>query len=102
MPAPTRSLTVADVQRYVDEQVFRTTATGRTTERRVGIELEWLTIARDGHVVSDRPNDHPESAEEALRRLPNNSLDDQDEAAPSAPLDPTAAASDDEAERQVA
>jgi glutamate--cysteine ligase len=48
MPAPTRSLTVADVHRYVDEQVFPTTATHGPTERQVGIELEWIAIARDG------------------------------------------------------
>jgi glutamate--cysteine ligase len=47
MPAPTRVLTIADVHRYVDEQVFRTTAEGDVPHR-VGIELEWLTVARDG------------------------------------------------------
>jgi glutamate--cysteine ligase len=49
MPAPTRTLTVADVHRYVDEQVFRTNGSdGRDPRGRVGIELEWLTVARDG------------------------------------------------------
>ncbi len=52
MPAPTRSLTVADVHRYVDEQVFRTTATDGLTERQVGIELEWIATARDGRVLT--------------------------------------------------
>ena len=48
MPAPTRSLTVADVHRFVDEQVFRTAPTDGRASPRVGIELEWLTVARDG------------------------------------------------------
>jgi glutamate--cysteine ligase len=52
MPAPTRSLTVADVHRYVDEQVFPTTATDGRTERQVGIELEWITVAHDGRVLA--------------------------------------------------
>lgn len=47
MPAPTRVLTVADVHRYVDDQVFRSTA-GGDAPHRVGIELEWLTVAGDG------------------------------------------------------
>ena len=41
MPAPTRSLTVADVHRYVDEQVFRPPHR-RSDGRQVGIELEWI------------------------------------------------------------
>jgi glutamate--cysteine ligase len=49
MPAPTRTLTVADVRRWVDEQVFLSTAADeREPSGRVGIELEWLTVARDG------------------------------------------------------
>jgi glutamate--cysteine ligase len=47
MPSPTRVLTVADVHRFVDEQVFGTLETG-TDEGRVGIELEWIAVARDG------------------------------------------------------
>ena len=54
MPAPTRSLTVADVHRFVDEQVFRTSATDGPTERQVGIELEWIAVARDGAAVHAR------------------------------------------------
>ena len=49
MPAPTPTLTVTDVHRFVDEQVFLTTAAdGRDPHGRVGIELEWITVARDG------------------------------------------------------
>lgn len=48
MPAPTRVLTTADVHRYVDEQVFPTTASDGRGTPRVGIELEWITVARDG------------------------------------------------------
>ena len=49
MPSPTPSLTVTDVRRWVDEQVFLTTASnGRDPHGRVGIELEWLTVAHDG------------------------------------------------------
>ncbi len=54
MPTPTRALTVADVHRFVDEQVFPTTAidgSDRSEARLVGIELEWITIARDGRAV---------------------------------------------------
>ena len=54
MPSPTRALTVADVHRFVDEQVFPTIASAgsdRSTDRQVGIELEWITVARDGRVV---------------------------------------------------
>ncbi len=47
MPSPTRVLTVADVHRYVDEQVFGTPASG-AGEGRVGIELEWIAVAHDG------------------------------------------------------
>jgi glutamate--cysteine ligase len=52
MPAPTPTLTTGDVRSYVDEQVFPTTARDGRAARRVGIELEWLTVARDG-----RPGD---------------------------------------------
>jgi glutamate--cysteine ligase len=48
MPAPTRTLTVADVHRYVDEQVFRTTALDGRAVPQVGIELEWFTVGPDG------------------------------------------------------
>jgi hypothetical protein len=46
MPAPTPTLTTGDVRSYVDEQVFPTTARDGRAARRVGIELEWLTVAR--------------------------------------------------------
>jgi glutamate--cysteine ligase len=49
MPAPTRTLSVADVHRWVEERVFyRTPVDGRDPSGRVGIELEWLTVAHDG------------------------------------------------------
>ncbi len=67
MPAPTRSLTVADVHRYVDEQVFPTTATDGRTERQVGIELEWITVAHDGRVLA------PASCRSLLPDLPGGS-----------------------------
>jgi len=47
MPAPTPSLTIADVHRYVDEEVFGTAAADRLGAR-VGIELEWIAVSRDG------------------------------------------------------
>ena len=47
MPAPTPTLSLADVRRYVDEQVFGTPP-GTTAAGRVGIELEWIPIAYDG------------------------------------------------------
>jgi glutamate--cysteine ligase len=46
MPAPTRSLSVADVHRYVDEDVFLSPL-GSPPGGRVGIELEWILAARD-------------------------------------------------------
>jgi glutamate--cysteine ligase len=55
MPSPTRSLSVADVHHFVGEQVFPTATndgSDRSTERQVGIELEWITIARDGRVLT--------------------------------------------------
>jgi glutamate--cysteine ligase len=55
MPAPTPTLTTGDVRSYVDEHVFPTTARDGRAARRVGIELEWLTVARDG-----RPGDPSE------------------------------------------
>jgi glutamate--cysteine ligase len=67
MPAPTRSLTVADVHRYVDEHVFRTTAPDSRTERQVGIELEWIAIARDGRDLT------PGELRTQLPRLPGGS-----------------------------
>ena len=66
MPSPTPALTVADVRRYVDAQVFRTTAHGRAPGR-VGIELEWLTVGHDG-----QPCD-PRVVAELLPALPGNS-----------------------------
>ena len=47
MPAPNPSLTVADVHRYVDEQVFGTPAPDGLGGQ-VGIELEWIAVSRDG------------------------------------------------------
>jgi glutamate--cysteine ligase len=47
VPAPTRTLTVADVHRYVDEQVFGTGLTAEEGSGHVGIELEWIAVARD-------------------------------------------------------
>jgi glutamate--cysteine ligase len=67
MPAPTRSLTLADVHRYVDEQVFRTTAIDGPTERQVGIELEWIAIARDGRLLT------PDELRTLLPDLPGGS-----------------------------
>jgi glutamate--cysteine ligase len=68
MPAPTRTLTVADVHRYVDEHVFRTNASdGRDARGRVGIELEWLTVGSDG-----RARD-PEAVRAQLPPLPGAS-----------------------------
>ncbi len=67
MPAPTRSLTVADVHRYVDEQVFRTSATDGPTERQVGVELEWIAIARDGRDLT------PDELRTLLPDLPGGS-----------------------------
>jgi glutamate--cysteine ligase len=46
MPTPTRTLTVADVRQYVDEQVFGIPATREHGQ--VGIELEWIPVRRDG------------------------------------------------------
>ena len=45
MPAPTRSLSVADVHRYVDEDVFLSPL-GSSPGGRVGIELEWILASR--------------------------------------------------------
>jgi putative ABC transport system ATP-binding protein len=46
-----------------------------------------IVTFRDGHVVSDRVQEHPASAEEALKRLPIDplNLDAQDGPAPTAP-----------------
>ena len=41
MPAPTRTLTLADVRRFVDEEVF-SLPWGSRHAGRVGIELEWI------------------------------------------------------------
>ena len=67
MPTPNPVLTVADVHRYVDEQVFGTAeATGRAAGR-VGIELEWITVARDGTTCT------PERLAALLPPLPGRS-----------------------------
>jgi glutamate--cysteine ligase len=50
MPAPTRSLSLADVRRFVDDEVFAPRA-GPPTDGRVGIELEWIVVSRDDGVV---------------------------------------------------
>src|SRR3954470_10218233 len=50
MPSPTRALTVADVHRFVAEQVFPSPAGDGPAHRQVGIELEWITLARDGRI----------------------------------------------------
>ncbi len=47
MPSPTPTLTVHDVRRFVDEHVFES-PTGGGAEGRVGIELEWIPVPRDG------------------------------------------------------
>lgn len=47
MPAPTRTLSVAHVRHYVDEQVFGTSP-DEGPAGRVGIELEWIPVAYDG------------------------------------------------------
>jgi glutamate--cysteine ligase len=67
MPAPTRTLSVADVQQFVDEHVF---PTGGTEPRRprVGIELEWIPVARDGAATLG-----PDALAARLPRLPGGS-----------------------------
>jgi len=45
MPTPTRSLSLADVRRFVDEEVF-TSREGPPDDNRVGIELEWIVVPR--------------------------------------------------------
>ena len=67
MPAPTRTLSVADVHRFVDEQVFPTTASGGPAESQVGIELEWITVARDGRACT------PDVLRDLLPDLPGRS-----------------------------
>jgi glutamate--cysteine ligase len=47
MPAPNRTLSVDDVRRFVDEHVFPS-ADGGGTGGRIGIELEWIPVPRDG------------------------------------------------------
>jgi glutamate--cysteine ligase len=47
MPAPAPTLSVDDVRRFVDEHVFRPPV-GGGAEGRVGIELEWIAVPRDG------------------------------------------------------
>jgi glutamate--cysteine ligase len=46
MPSPTRSLSRADVRRFVDEEVFASRE-GPVADGRVGIELEWIVVPRD-------------------------------------------------------
>ncbi len=67
MPAPTPTLTVADVHRFVDEQVFRPTATGVPAARRIGIELEWIPVAHDGATCN------PATMRALLPELPHSS-----------------------------
>ena len=47
MPAPTPTLSLDDVRRFVEEHVF-TPPEGDGAEGRVGIELEWIPVPRDG------------------------------------------------------
>jgi glutamate--cysteine ligase len=47
MPAPIRSLSLADVRRFVDEEVFASRE-GPPAVGRVGIELEWIVVPRRG------------------------------------------------------
>ena len=54
MPAPTRSLSLADVRRFVDEEVFASRE-GPPTGGRVGIELEWIVVPRTSRRASRRP-----------------------------------------------
>jgi glutamate--cysteine ligase len=49
VPAPTRSLSFADVHRYVDEDVFLSPL-GSPPGGRVGVELEWILAATDAPV----------------------------------------------------
>ncbi len=67
MPAPTRTLTVADVHRFVDEQVFRNAPPGEHEGRKVGVELEWIAVARDGAACT------PEALRELIPALPGHS-----------------------------
>src|SRR5437763_667784 len=54
MPSPSRCLTRADVARYVEESVFQPPETSHPDHARVGIELEWITVAlADGAVLPD-------------------------------------------------
>ena len=45
MPTPTRSLSLTDVRRFVDEEVFASRE-GPPDDGRVGIELEWIVVPR--------------------------------------------------------
>ena len=47
MPAPTPTLSLDDVRRFVEEHVF-TPPSGDGAEGRVGIELEWIPVPRNG------------------------------------------------------
>jgi glutamate--cysteine ligase len=47
MPAPTPTLSLDDVRRFVEGHVF-TPPEGSGAEGRVGIELEWIPVPRDG------------------------------------------------------
>ena len=67
MPAPTRTLTVADVHRFVDEQVFRNAPPREHEGRRVGVELEWIAVTRDGAACT------PEGLRALIPALPGHS-----------------------------
>jgi glutamate--cysteine ligase len=47
MPAPAPTISLDDVRRFVEEHVF-TPPEGNGAEGRVGIELEWIPLPRDG------------------------------------------------------
>ncbi|MFN8636505.1 MAG: ABC transporter ATP-binding protein [Chloroflexota bacterium] len=50
-----------------------------THEPEVAAFCNRIVVFRDGHVVSDRVSEHPESAEEQLKRLPVDPLADSDD-----------------------
>jgi glutamate--cysteine ligase len=50
VPAPTPTLSLDDIRRFVEEHVF-TPPEGSAAEGRVGIELEWIPVAPDGRSV---------------------------------------------------
>jgi glutamate--cysteine ligase len=67
MPAPTPTLSLDDVRRFVEEHVF-TPPEGSGAEGRVGIELEWIPVPRDGHAPPS-----PEALASLLPPLPGAS-----------------------------